>query len=131
MKIGELAKKADVSTQTIRYYEREGILSKPSRTEAGYRDYPPDAVDTLRFVREAKDVGFTLREIKLLADVDPESTQSCGMMQTLLKTKLDDLDEKLASMKRIRKRLVTSLKECKSRSKSQPCPVLHEIQIKV
>jgi len=127
MKIGELAKIGGVSTQAVRFYEREGLLPDPPRTAGGYRDYGDAALGNLVFIREAKAVGFTLREIKQLAGADPKSSLSCGMMQDLLRSKLDDLDKKISAMRVMKKRLTGFLAECEERAESESCPVLHEI----
>ena len=126
MKIGELAEATGISTQTVRFYEREGLLSKPPRTDSGYREYGPLALEALTFILEAKAVGFTLNEIKQLAGIDPESSQSCSFMQELVHNKLGYLDEKLGTMKRMRKRLAALLVECEQREGNAACPVLQE-----
>lgn len=126
MKIGKLAAATGISTQTVRFYEREGLLSKPPRTDSGYRDYGAIALDTLTFILEAKAVGFTLSEIKQLAGIDPDSSQSCSFMQELVHKKLGDLDKKLVAMKRMRKRLANLLNQCEQQDENAICPVLRE-----
>jgi DNA-binding transcriptional MerR regulator len=126
MRIGELAEAVGISTQTIRFYEREGLLSKPPRTSSGYREYGTHALETLGFILEAKVVGFTLNETKQLAGIDPESSQSCSFMRKLARKKLGDLDEKLGAMKRMRKRLAVLLAQCEQQEENAACPVLRE-----
>lgn len=126
MKIGELAEAVGISTQAIRYYERRGLLVKPPRTEGGFRDYGPGALETLTFILEAKTAGFTLKEIKQLADIDPGAPQSCSLMQELLRKKLIDLDEKMGVLKRIRKRLSVLKEQCDRQEENSACPVLQE-----
>ncbi len=130
MKIGDLAKAAGVSTQTIRYYEREGLLSEPVRAANGYRLYGQRALEALNFIIEAKAVGFTLREIKQLAGIDPDSSQSCEFLQQVVQRKMLDLDKKLSSMKRMRKKMEGLMKECKQSAASAngSCPVLLEFR---
>ena len=126
MKIGELAKATGVSTQALRFYEREGLLSQPPRTSSGYREYGPRALGTLTFILEAKAVGFTLSEIKQFAGIDPDSAQSCSLMQKLVHKKLGDLKEKRAAMKRMQKRLDGLMEECLLQEENAGCPVLQE-----
>ncbi len=128
MKIGELANKAGISTQAVRFYEREDLLQRPPRASSGYREYPHQAHDALTFILEAKAVGFALSEIKQLSGIDPESSQTCSFMQQLVQAKLGELDEKLSAMMRVRKRLARLLEECQQRKNNASCPVLQEFR---
>ena len=76
LRSGELAKQAGVNVETLRVYERKGILPQPPRRASGYREYPPDAVDRIRFIKRAQELGFTLKEIKELLELgaDPQTT---------------------------------------------------------
>ena len=78
MKIGSVANKADLSIDTLRFYEREGLISSPRRLFSGYRDYPEDVLGRLEFIKEAKGLGFSLREIKELLSMGVKSTRECG-----------------------------------------------------
>src|SRR5438477_13023644 len=69
MRIGEIAKASGVNIETIRYYEREALVAKPKRTHSGYREFSPDAVQDVRFIKRAQDLGFTLREVRELMDI--------------------------------------------------------------
>jgi len=126
MKIGELAGTAGISTQTVRFYEREGLLPKAQRNSSGYREYGQRSLETLGFILEAKAAGFTLNEIRQLAGIDPGSAQSCSSVQELVNKKLADLDEKLGAMRRMRKRLAVLLEQCEQQEKNARCPVLRE-----
>jgi MerR family transcriptional regulator, copper efflux regulator len=77
MLIGELANAADVGVETIRFYERKGLLPEPPRSDAGYRLYDAEAVRRVRFIRKAKDLGFTLSETKDLLDLRVTDTSTC------------------------------------------------------
>ena len=76
--IGEVAKAADIGVETVRFYEREGLIAEPPRRQSGYRQYPPDTIRRLRFIRRAKDLGFTLKEIGELLDLHVDPTRSCA-----------------------------------------------------
>lgn len=120
MKIGELANRAGVTAQAVRYYERRGLLGKPARTAAGYRTYDPRAVELLRSIQRAKDLGFTLREIKLMRDLHrrPADLQEARRFAT---SKLQVLDEKIAWLQQIRAELRESLRLTEPQPEEQ-CP---------
>ena len=93
MKIGQLADRCGVSTKTIRYYEDIGLLAEPARTSSGYRNYSDDAVERLRFVRDAQATGLTLAEIASVLELKGSGERSCGHTMALI-------DEHLASIDR-------------------------------
>lgn len=105
MRIGELAQRTGVSTKTIRYYEDIGVLSQPTRLANGYRDYPVDAVDRLRFVRDAQATGLTLTEISSILELRSDGEPTCDHVTQLLEHHLRDLDEHLERLQRTRKTL--------------------------
>ncbi|MEO6075342.1 MAG: MerR family transcriptional regulator, partial [Dokdonella sp.] len=91
MKIGELARRCDVNIDTIRYYERQGLLPAPKRLASGYRRYEAPDVDRLRFVRRAKGLGFALDEIKDLLALSDHHDDDMGELKSLAKAKLVDI----------------------------------------
>jgi DNA-binding transcriptional MerR regulator len=129
MTIGELAKKIGVNVQTIRYYEREGLLPDAHRwPDSGYRDFDDEAVLRLKFIRSAKDLGFTLREIKELLDMRILPGESCAEVRHMIGTKLADLDRRMTEMRRLRRSLVKLEAACGRRSKAETCPALWAIE---
>jgi len=98
---GQLAKAADVGVETIRFYEREGLLPEPPRRASGYRQYPSAAVARIRFIRRAKELGFTLKEIAELLDLRVDPDKSCADVRALARTKLADVEQKLSDLTRI------------------------------
>lgn len=124
MTIGEVAKAAEVGTETLRFYEREGLIVAPPRRHSGYRQYPPDTVRRVRFIRRAKDLGFTLREIRELLDlrVDPKTT--CAEVRAVARAKLVDVDAKLAELQQIRGVLEMLAKRCRGEGPTSDCPIL-------
>jgi len=129
MTIGELAKKVGLNVQTIRYYEREGLLLDAHRwPDSGYRDFDDDALLRLRFIRSAKDLGFTLREIKELLDLRILPGESCVEVRQIIGTKLVDLDRRMTEMRRLRRVLVKLEAECGHRSNDDACPALWAIE---
>ena len=125
MTIGELADKAGVNVQTVRYYEREGLLPEPHRwPDSGYRDFDDDALQRLRFIRSAKDLGFTLREIKELLEMRVLPGESCTEVRQMIGTKLADLDQRIKEMRRLRRALVRIDDACRRRADRRSCPAL-------
>ncbi len=129
MTIGELAKKAGVNVQTIRYYEREGLLPDAHRwPDSGYRDFDDEALLCLKFIRSAKELGFTLREVKELLDMRTLSGESCAEVRQMIGTKLADLDRRMTEMRRLRRTLVKLEKACGLRIAHATCPALWAIE---
>lgn len=129
MTIGALAKKAAVNVQTVRYYEREGLLPDAHRwPDSGYRDFDDEALLRLRFIRSAKDLGFTLREIKELLDLRILPGESCMEMERLLAVKLGDVDRRILELRRLRRGLARLLKACQKRVDTASCPALWAIE---
>jgi len=129
MTIGELAKKAGVNVQTIRYYEREKLLPDAHRwPDSGYRDFDDEALLRLKFIRSAKELGFTLREIKELLDMRILPGESCAEVRQMIGTKLTDLDRRMSEMRRLRRTLVKLEKACGLRAAGTTCPALWAIE---
>lgn len=128
MTIGELAKKAGVNVQTIRFYEREELLPGAHRwPDSGYRDFDDEALLRLQFIRSAKDLGFTLREIKGLLDLRILPGESCAEVRRLIGGKLADLDRRMQEMRRLRRTLVKLEQACGRRARPDSCPALWAI----
>ena len=95
LQIGEVANEAGVNIQTVRYYEKRGILKPAKRTTAGFRLYSPDTIQTLNFIKHSKDLGFTLEEIGELLNLRATTASRCQKVRKKAKTKLEDIREKL------------------------------------
>lgn len=125
MTIGELAKTVGVNVQTIRYYERQGLLLDAHRwPDSGYRDFDDEALLRLRFIRSAKDLGFTLREIKGLLDLRILPGEACAEVRQMIGIKLDDFDRRITEMRRLRHTLVKLEKACAQPHQAENCPAL-------
>mgnify|MGYP001092206371 CR=1 FL=1 len=122
--IGQLAREAGVNVQTVRYYERRGLLAEPPRRESGYREFPESDVARLGFIRRAQALGFTLAEIGELLSlrVDPQTTSAD--VHARVEAKLKDVGEKMAELKRIRSALKELATSCKSHGPVGECPFL-------
>jgi MerR family transcriptional regulator, copper efflux regulator len=111
MTVGALARQAGVKIDTIRYYERRGLLPKPPRTDSGYRTFTPASVERLRFIRQAQVLGFTLAEINQLLTLRLNPGTTCTDVRKRAEAKIADIEQKIQSlygMKRALQRLVSS-----------------------
>jgi Hg(II)-responsive transcriptional regulator len=124
MRIGEVAKCSGVGIETIRYYEREGLLAAPKRQPSGYRQYDESVIARLQFVRRTKELGFTLAEIKELLSLWFNVSTKCVHIRQRAKQKIDDIDEKLRSLQKMKRSLKKIVAECETRSSVKACPLL-------
>lgn len=125
--IGKIAQQAGVGVETVRFYEREGLIDQPPRGPSGYRNYPESVIPRLRFVKRAKELGFTLNEIKelLLLRLDPETT--CADVKRRAETKIADIAEKMRSLRRMKKALVKLTASCRGHGPVDDCPILEAL----
>lgn len=124
MKIGELAKKVQVGTQTIRFYERKGLLPQPSRQGSGnYRFYREKDCDRLQFILKAKAAGFSLKDIRELADA-AVSDKACKEVAELVAARLQDVQTKLKERDQLRRHLEVMLRKCTANPDKEQCPVI-------
>ena len=123
----EVAKRAGVSRETVRYYEKRGLIPSPSRTAAGYRQYTEEYVERIRFVRRAQELGFTLQEInELLAlRADPEVSSSAVKKQA--EAKIAEVEEKIRDLSRIKKALSRLITSCGQEQPSANCPIMEAL----
>jgi len=108
--ISTLAKQAGVPVKTIRYYEDVGLLPNPSRTASGYRLYAPDSADRLLFIKKAQNLGLRLDEIKEILDLADRGRCPCGHVQDVLKKRLKELQQKIADLRLIERRVKTAVR---------------------
>ena len=124
MKIGELAQRARVGIDTVRYYERQGLLPRAHRLPSGYRVYDEDEVRRLRFVRRAKALGFTLPEIRELLALSDHRQDDMAGMKAAATEKLADVRTKLAELDRMRAALESLIASCPGHGALAQCPIL-------
>jgi DNA-binding transcriptional MerR regulator len=124
MRIGLLAAKAAVSVQTIRYYERRGLLKKPRRLSSGYRDYATGMIAVVDFIKRSQESGFTLREIETLLRLLSSRSLSAVEARALVTDKVRQIDSRIQSLQMIRNRLNEGLKTCECRDGRTLCPNL-------
>lgn len=127
--IGTVAREAGVGVETIRFYERAGLIDDPRRRPSGYREYGPDVVRRIRFIRHAKDLGFTLREIKELLELRVESDRHCGEVLELAQAKIAGIEQRIDALQRMKQVLSKLTTACRRRRPTQACPILEAIDV--
>ncbi|MEX1027022.1 MAG: heavy metal-responsive transcriptional regulator, partial [Candidatus Paceibacterota bacterium] len=110
--IGQVARQAGIGVETVRFYEREGLIEEPDRRASGYRQFEEVVVDRLRFIREAKELGFTLKEIKELLSLKLDPRSSCADVRQRAEAKIDDIEEKIRMLQRMKRALGKLTKAC-------------------
>ncbi|MDX8402859.1 MAG: heavy metal-responsive transcriptional regulator [Mariprofundaceae bacterium] len=127
MKIGELAKRAKVNVDTIRYYEQRQLLRLPDRTPSGYRNYAESDVKRLIFIVHAKELGFTLEEIKILLSLRSGEV-NCSQVRHIAENKARDIASRIESLSRIRDVLLELAEKCEHEGDSEACPILKSLE---
>lgn len=121
MQIGEVAHKVGLATSAIRFYEEKGLISEPERSESGYRDYDPAVVDRLVFIRAGQAVGLTLAELGQVLQIRDRGDSPCRHVTELLDTRIDDVDQRIEDLRRLRRDLV-SLRDQATNLDPADCP---------
>jgi DNA-binding transcriptional MerR regulator len=127
MRIGELARQAGVDVQTVRYYEREGLLEAPARTGSGYRAYGPEQLERLNFVRHCRALDMPLAEVKRLIDLSTDKAVSCEQVDRLVRAHLGRVQAKRKSLEELEGRLVALSAQCASGHRVADCGILEEL----
>jgi MerR family transcriptional regulator, mercuric resistance operon regulatory protein len=123
--IGRLAETAGVHVETVRYYQRRGLVSMPLRTTSGFRHYADIDVERIRFIKRAQSTGFTLAEIEALLTL--RASQSCDDTRALATRKLEIVEERLRDLRRLRLELKEWINLCDHNPKHAPCPSIRQI----
>lgn len=125
--IGTLARRVDVAVDTIRYYEREGLLPDPRRRASGYREYDEQAVERVRFIRRAKDLGFTLDEIRELLSLESDREKGVEGVRRRAKERMAELERRIAQMTEMRNDLARLIDACPGSGDPECCPILSSL----
>ena len=125
---GKLAKAANVYVETLRYYEKRGLIPEPPRGESGYRLYPIDSVERVSFIKGAQELGFTLEEIKDLLElrIDPHSDK--GDVKRSALDKIKEIDGKIAALTKMRNALTSLAEQCTGQGELGDCPILEAME---
>ena len=128
LRISEVATRAGVNRETLRYYERRGILAAPRRSRAGYRQYPEDAVRLIRFIKRAQELGFTLEQVEELVKLRRTSARDREKVRVLAAAKLEEIDEKIRQLKAMSTALASLVGACGCSAGAIECPILEALE---
>jgi MerR family copper efflux transcriptional regulator len=126
--IGQLARRAGVHLETVRYYERRGLLPSPPRSRAGYRQYPPEAVRRVRFIKRAQGLGFTLEEIADLLALRVQHARGCAAVEREARGVIARVEARVAELERVRTALLELVTACQERRPTEECPILDALE---
>lgn len=125
--IGDVAAQASVHVETLRYYERRGLVAKPPRSTSNYRLYPEDTVRRLRFIKHAQQLGFSLKEIKELLSLRAAPRARCADVRQRAAAKIKDINAKIVALQAMKKALTKLVAECSGRGPITECPILESL----
>jgi Hg(II)-responsive transcriptional regulator len=128
MTIGEVAAESRVNIQTVRYYERRGLLATPRRTAAGYRQYQEDVVPRIRFIKRAQELGFTLEQITELLALRVRHGEACGEVSRRATAKIAVVQDKLRELENLKRALERLVQACRRRAPTAECPILEALE---
>ena len=128
MTIGKVARSSGVSIDTVRYYERQGLIPAPPRKESGYRIYTEETIRRILFIKNAQELGFSLKEISELLALRVESRRSCNEVMGITQQKIDEVSGKIKSLEGIKSVLEKLKGQCKARELTSPCPILESLE---
>ncbi|WP_081485374.1 MerR family DNA-binding protein [Mycobacterium xenopi] len=127
MRTSEVAAQAQVNTQTLRYYERRGLLPEPERTRSGYRAYSPDAVRVVRFVKRAQQLGFSLADVQELLHLADGGPDGCEDAERMARSRIAELQHRIDELTAMRDALAQLVASCRQPRAKRPCPILDAI----
>lgn len=128
LSIGQLAKATKVNLETLRYYERRGLLPEPLRSSSGYRQYPESEIKRIHFIKHAQGLGFSLKEIQELLAIKATTKASCQKTRTTVQGKIKDIDSKISLLEEIKKSLSTLEKQCAKKKPQTGCPIIEYLE---
>jgi MerR family transcriptional regulator, copper efflux regulator len=129
--IGKVAHRAGVGVETVRFYERQGLITQPHRGTSGYRQYPEETILRIRFIRRVKTLGFSLREIRVLLSLRVDSTARSGAVKARVYAKIADIEEKIRTLMRIKETLARISAACDGCAPVGACPILDALEADV
>jgi len=127
MTIGQLAQKSNMDSQTIRYYEHQGLMMKPDRTESNYRVYDDEAIERLAFINRAKQIGFSLNDIKTLLGLADGKVTQCDDVREFAETRLSKIQSQISDLKAMEKILSKLVRQCATSEEISECPILESL----
>lgn len=125
---GEVADEANVNVQTVRYYERRGLLPEPPRSSGGFRQYSPEYVSRIRFIKRAQELGFTLEEANELLQLRVTPDADRADVRAVAEDKIDEVEAKIRDLRRIRDTLGELVEACEGHGATSECPIVHAME---
>lgn len=127
--IGQVARRAGIGVETVRFYERRGLIEEPPRKESGYRQYPEEVVSRLRFIRRAKDLGFSLKEIAELLSLRLDSEATCDDVKARTEAKIEDIKARIQALQGMKRALAELVAACSGEGPASECPILEGLDL--
>ena len=124
MRIGQVAKRAGVNVETIRFYERKGLLTQPQRNQEGYRQYSHEAITRIRFIKRAKELGFSLTEISELLSFQANPRATCGDVKQRAEAKISTIQARMKDLQKMKRSLENLAAACKGSGPLDDCPII-------
>ncbi len=124
MTISQLARAASVNLETIRYYERRGLIPEPPRNDSGYRQYSPDDLTRTKFIRRAQALGFSLKEILEMLSLRMEPGTTCSDIKAKVESKIKDVEQKITDLRQMRATLLNLVGKCTGKGPVGNCPII-------
>lgn len=128
LSIGQVARHSGVSVETVRFYERQGLIEKPRRKESGYRQFPEAVIGRLRVLRRARELGFSLPEIREMFDLGAGGEVPCGEVRRRAEARIDEIDERVRDLEKMRLALEEVVRVCEEKNPAGPCPFLEALE---
>lgn len=122
--IGKVAKQSGLGVETIRFYERRGLLDPPPRNDSGYRQYPVETITKLHFIKRAKTLGFSLKEIGELFNLRQNHNATCGDVRLQAQAKIKNIEEKIHDLNKMKEALAELTCKCQGQGPIRDCPIL-------
>ncbi|MBX9584540.1 MAG: MerR family DNA-binding protein [Gemmataceae bacterium] len=127
LRTAEVARLAGVNVETLRFYERKGILPEPPRRASGYREYPPETVERVKFIKRAQELGFSLSEIQNLLDLRQMTGGKSDRVKHLAEAKVEEIDHKIRDLEAMKRSLTDLLRACDGRRAIASCPIIESL----
>ncbi len=127
MRTGQVAEAAGVNVETLRYYERRGILKEPPRRSSGYREYPAGTVQVVILIKRAQEIGFSLEEVQDLLRLRNNTRRSCKTVRNAAAGKVDEIDQKICALRAMKRALSKLITACDDESATRECPILEAL----
>lgn len=128
LRTGDVARQTGVNVETLRFYEREGLLPIPPRQGRGNRQYPPESVDRIKFIKRAQELGFSLREIKSLLELGGRTDASCADVKAHTEAKIEEVENKIRDLQAVQKALNRLTRLCPGEGSVASCPILNLVR---